>query len=165
MRSVIITESYFGNTAAIAEEIAAGLTDAGTDTTVTTAEDALNAQAPEGTDLVILATPTHNMGLPSPTTRRQASDKGAENSPATGIREWIDDLSPSVAGPGTRIIAVATTTGGFMAGSASKAVVKALKKKGVTATRGEDFTVADVPGPLAEGEKERARAWAQTLVS
>ena len=159
MKSVIITESYFGNTATIAEELAAGLTDAGAEATVLTAEDALNGPG-SSADLVILAAPTHNIGLPTEKTRAQATEKGAGRGSGAGVREWVDAASGSDA----RIIAVSTTTGGFMAGSAAKAAVKALKKKGVTADRGEDFTVTDVPGPLAEGEKERARAWARTLL-
>lgn len=79
-------------------------------------------------------------------------------------RGWIDATAGTSATSGTRIIVVSTTTGGSMAGSAAKAAVKGLKKKRVTATRGEDFTVTDVPGPLAAGEKERARAWARTLL-
>lgn len=117
MKSVIITESYFGNTATIAEELSAGLTSAGAEASVITAEEALEA-------------------------------------PAAGTS----------ATSGTRIIVVSTTTGGSMAGSAAKAAVKGLKKKRVAATRGEDFTVTDVPGPLAAGENERARAWARTLL-
>ncbi|MGO1465333.1 MAG: flavodoxin domain-containing protein [Candidatus Corynebacterium faecigallinarum] len=166
MKSVIITESYFGNTATIAEELSAGLTSAGAEASVITAEEALEAPAAgtERTDLVILAVPTHNMGLPTAKTRQQAADKGAGTVATAGIREWIDAAAGTSATSGTRIIVMSTTTGGAMAGSAAKAAVKGLKKKRVTATRGEDFTVTDVPGPLAAGEKERARAWARTLL-
>lgn len=103
--------------------------------------------------------------LRCPSKCRHSSVRTPRRSASTaGIREWIDATAGTSATSGTRIIVVSTTTSGSMAGSAAKAAVKGLKKKRVTATRGEDFTVTDVPGPLAAGEKERARAWARTLL-
>jgi hypothetical protein len=47
--------------------------------------------------------------------------------------------------------------------SAGKAIVKALKQRRVSARRGVDFQVMGTPGPLADGELDRAQEWGRTL--
>jgi hypothetical protein len=93
--------------------------------------------------------------MPSPATRQQAAQKGAATTPATGVREWVAGVR-TVDG---RVVTFSTTTGGMLAGSAGKAIVKALKQRKVRAERGVDFRVTGTPGPLADGELDRAREW------
>jgi hypothetical protein len=51
-------------------------------------------------------------------------------------------------------------------GSAAKSAAKALRKIGYTAVvPPESFWVADVAGPLLDGELDRARAWGEELAA
>lgn len=155
--AVVIVESCFGNTATIAECVAQGLRDAGADVEILDA-----ARAPEelGADLVVIAAPTHNAGLSRVRTREEAKRQGAENAPSEGVREWIGRLG-ALRG---RVVTIATTTGSRFAGSAGKAAVKELRRRKVSAEHGQDFHVTGTRGPLVDGERERARDWARTLL-
>jgi hypothetical protein len=155
MRAVLIIESCFGNTSQIADAVGEGLRSRGVAVETISAESAppsLNA------DLVLVGAPTHNMGLPNSASRSQAAQKGGD-APSSGVREWIDRVG-SIDGP---VIAFSTTTGGLLAGSAGKAIVKAFKRHKIHADRGPDFIVKGTPGPLGEGELARAREWGSTL--
>lgn len=158
MQAKIIVESCFGNTAKIAEALAAGLRSADVETELIAAAD-----APQriDADLVLIAAPTHNMSLPKPQTRKQAAEKGATSQHTFGVLEWIHGVQTI----GGRIITVSTTTGGMLAGSAGKAAVKALRRKRIKAEQGEDFIVSGTEGPLAEGAVDQARAWAGSLIT
>lgn len=156
MKATLIVETCFGNTARVAGAMADGLRKAGVGVAVTPVSE---AAARVATDLLILAAPTHNMGMSSASSRAQAAHKGAEQVPEAGMREWIEAVQ-SIKG---RVVTVSTMTGGRFTGSAAKAMQKALKRHGIRAERGEDFVVGGTPGPLADGELERARGWARGL--
>jgi hypothetical protein len=155
MQALLVVESCFGCTLAVARAVADGLRDAGTAVEIVPA-----AQAPAtvDADLVLVGAPTHNMGLPSSTSRASAAQKGAPAA-GNGVREWLERWTPG----GARVVSFDTGTGGFLAGSAAKAVVKALRRRGTPCERGESFTVSGTAGPLADGELERARAWGRSL--
>jgi flavodoxin len=154
MRAVLVVESCFGNTSKIADAIVDGLTSVGAEVETFVAD---GAPPRLSADLVLVGAPTHNMGLPASSSRSQAVQKGGA-AVATGVREWIE-RAEALDG---RVVAFTTTTGGAFAGSASKAIVKALKRRRIHAERGADFTVTGTPGPLADGELNRAREWART---
>ncbi|MEV4481470.1 flavodoxin family protein [Micromonospora coxensis] len=155
MHAVVVVESCFGNTSKVAEAIVEGLRSTGAEVETFAAGSAPHRLS---ADLVLVGAPTHSMGLPTSATRSQAVQKGG-TAVASGVREWIDHVE-TLDG---RVVAFATTTGGFLAGSASKAIVKALKRRRIPAERGTDFTVKGTPGPVADGELDRAREWARTL--
>jgi flavorubredoxin len=155
MRAVVVVESCFGNTSKLADAIIEGLRSSGAEVETFPAGSAPRRLS---ADLVLVGAPTHNMGLPTSATRTQAVEKGG-TAQATGVREWLDHVE-ALDG---RVVAFSTTTGGLLAGSASKAIVKALKRRKIQAERGTDFTVKGTPGPIADGEIERAREWGRTL--
>jgi hypothetical protein len=155
MRALLVVESCFGCTLAVARAVADGLRDAGTTVEIVTAAEAPSTAPAE---LVLIGAPTHNMGLPSSTSRASAAQKGAPT-PGTGVREWLERWTPG----GARVVSFDTGTGGFLSGSAAKAVAKALRRRGTPCERGESFTVAGTAGPLTDGELERARAWGRSL--
>ena len=155
MKAVIVVETCFGNTSSVAGAIVDGLRSAGADVETMSADAAPRRLS---ADLVLIGAPTHNLGLPSPDTRRQAVEKGAATTPTSGVREWIAVVE-TLDG---RVVTFSTTTGGMFAGSAGKAIVKAAKRR-VPAERGVDFRVMGTPGPLASGELDRAREWGRTL--
>jgi flavodoxin len=157
MHAVVVIESCFGNTTKVAEAIIDGLRASGAEVHTYPA-----ASAPRrlSADLLLVGAPTHNMGLPTSASRDQATKKGA-TAPAAGVREWIESLE-ALDG---RVVTFSTTTGGMLAGSAGKAIVKGLKRRRISAEHGADFTVNGTPGPMADGELDRARQWGRTLVA
>ncbi|MEZ0446557.1 flavodoxin family protein [Cellulomonas sp. ICMP 17802] len=156
MRVLIVVESLFGNTRAVAQAVADRLREDGVEAELA---DAASAPADlSGADLVLAGAPTHNLGLPTPRSRGQAVDRGAPPA-GSGLREWIGTLPAS----STPVVTFATKVPGAFSGSAGKAAVKLLRRRGVPARHGTDFVVAGTTGPLTDGETERARAWAATL--
>lgn len=155
MRAVVVVESCFGNTSTVADAIVEGLRSAGVEVEAHSAESAPRRVR---ADLIFVGAPTHNLGLSTPTSRGQAADKGG-NPAATGVREWVDAVEVLDG----RTIAFSTKTKGMFAGSAGKAIVKALKRRNIRAERGDDFTVAGTTGPITAGELDRAREWGRTL--
>jgi len=157
MHAVVVFESCFGNTSAVADAITDGLRCSGVEVR---AYPSHSAPHQVSADLVLVGAPTHNMGLSTTASRGQAHQKGGA-APEAGVREWIDGVE-TLDG---RVVTFSTTTGGFMAGSAAKAIVKGLKRRRIRAEHGADFTVTGTPGPMADGELERAREWGRTLAA
>ena len=156
MRVLVVVESLFGNTHAIAQAAVDQLREDGAEVELV---DAASASAHlDGVDLVLAGAPTHNLGLPTDRTRASAVDRGA--SPVTsGLREWIERLEVS----GTPVVTFSTRVPGRFSGSAGKAAVKLLRRQGLSARHGTDFAVAGTTGPLTEGEIARAREWSASL--
>lgn len=162
MKALIVYESMFGNTAKIAEAVAEGVREHMT--VVLVPADQAPAEPPEGVDLLVVGGPTHALSMTRANSREDAVSQGAKDATTTGIREWIGRLRD-----GTHHEQVATfdtrlaRTGGkvrHFPGSAAKSAAKALRKHGYRlAAKPESFWVKDVPGPLFEGELERAREW------
>jgi hypothetical protein len=161
MRALVVYESIWGNTEAIARAVASGL---GVDVEVTSADDA-SPSMPDGVDLVVVGGPTHAFSMSSGTTRESARQQGATSIPLRGIREWIEGLPAP-----TRRIRVATfdtsTVAPRLPGSAAKKAMKRLMARGLEpAAKPETFGVHGYGGPLADGEEDRAKAWGASLAS
>jgi len=93
MRALIVVESWFGNTRAIAGAVAEGLGGFMT-VDVTEIGDAPARVAPD-VDLVVVGGPTHAFGMSRPSTRREAARQaGMTTGAEQGIREWLAS-SPS----------------------------------------------------------------------
>jgi hypothetical protein len=102
-----------------------------------------------------------------PSTRHDAHERGAEpGHEGPGIREWLatlptDNASTAVATFDTRAEQVRR-----LPGSAARAAARFVARHRLgrmVAT--ESFYVQDAPGPLLDGELERARAWGRALAS
>ncbi|WP_430647941.1 flavodoxin family protein [Agromyces sp. GXS1127] len=164
MRALVVYETIWGNTGALAEAAAEGLRgSAGVERVdVVTAVEAPVAIDPD-VDLVVVGGPTHAFAMSTASTRSNARQQGATDIPARGIREWIGELAPP-----TSAVAVATfdtrTVKPRLPGSAAKKAMKALVAKGFRpADAPTTFGVHGYSGPLADGELERAREWGATL--
>ena len=162
MRAFVIYESMFGNTRDVARAVGEGLADHGQVDVVEVG--AAQGHLPE-VDLLVVGGPTHAFSMTRPSTREDAARKmdGEPVSTAGGIREWLE--SAAKARPG--VVAAAFDTKidkPFLPGSAARAAEKRLRKLGYRIVVGaENFLVADTPGPLDQGEIERARVWGSTL--
>jgi len=164
MRALVVYETIWGNTGALAEATAEGLRgSAGVERVdLVAAAEAPAAIDPE-IDLVVVGGPTHAFSMSTVSSRSNARQQGATEIPARGIREWIDGLTPP-----SSAVAVATfdtrTVKPRLPGSAAKKAMKALVAKGFRPVDSpKTFGVHGYSGPTADGELERARAWGATL--
>ena len=93
---------------------------------------------------------------PRPAGRSTRSRPGPAARP--GVREWLGQL-PQAAGSACAA-AFDTRLDKLMSGSAAREIGHSLRDRGYQlVARPEGFSVADFEGPLAEGERERARKW------
>lgn len=166
MNAIVVYESVYGNTRAIAEAIAEGLGGA----RVLAVKDASGASA--GADLIVAGGPTHMHGL-STTSSRQMAVKGAHedgkaqhveegSDQQPGLREWLHDLPH-----GDELHAAAFDTrldkAPWLTGVAAHGIARRLRHRGYEVVGTESFLVQESEGPLEEGELERARAWGAEL--
>lgn len=160
MSTLVVHESQWGNTRAVAEAIAAALPGPVETVDVGVAPSSV----PAGVDLVVVGGPTHAFSMSRPSTRQDAAKQGADpGHAATGIREWLDALEPV---EGLQLAVFDTRVGKVrrLPGSAAKAAARLLSRHHVgTVVAVESFFVADTPGPLLDGELDRAREWARSL--
>ena len=160
-RALIIVESYFGNTRAIAEAVATGLLDGGAEAQVVEVDQAPST-LPADLDLLVLGAPTHNRGLPTATSRAKACEQKGTRGSSHGIGEWLG----STALPASLNVSAFDTvvSRGWLSGSAAKAIAKALRRhQGRETTSVRSFVVTASKGPLAGGEETDARSWGRKL--
>jgi hypothetical protein len=164
MRALVIYESTFGNTRAIAEAINEGLSPRMAVEVI--GVNAAPTTLPEGVGLIVVGGPTHAFGMSRARTREDAARRssGPPHTGTTGLRDWIDTLTP----PTDRVAAATfdTRIDRRVPGSAARATAKRLRRLGYeVVTSPESFWVDDVAGPLVDGEVERARVWGEHLAS
>jgi hypothetical protein len=162
MYALIVYESMFGNTRALANAVAEGVA-AWATTTVVAVGEAPTVIEPD-VDLLIVGGPIHALSLSRPATRADAVAQGA--APVTpvhrGIREWLADVRFA----GDIAVAAFDTRAGHVPGSAARAALRRLRRRGGTPVGpAASFAVAAVPGPLVDGEVERARDWGASLAT
>ena len=162
MSALVVVESMWGNTRAVAEAVARGL---GEETEVVDVGQA-PSELPDDVGLLVVGGPTHAFSMSRSTTRHDAVQRGAQGAnEAQGIREWLEGLPPSdrveVATFDTRVAKVRR-----LPGSAAKAAGKEVRRHHLgrlIAT--ESFYVNDMEGPLLDGELDRAQEWGAQLRS
>jgi hypothetical protein len=161
-RALVVFESMFGNTEAVARAVGDGLAERmPVDVVpVSAAPDAL----PADVELLVVGGPTHAFGLSRASTRRSAVDQGAQprGGVAVGLREWLAALA--LAGVAHRAVTFDTRVRvRGLPGSAARAVTRRLRSLGFDVDEHRTFWVQGTPGPLADGELDRARAWGVDL--
>jgi hypothetical protein len=168
MKAVIVYESLYGNTAAIAAAVADGLRQ-GAEVALLRVGEA-GPEALEGADLLVVGGPTHVHGLSSRLSYRGAADdagkKGSEHPAADlagpPLRDWLDGLTGvgrgAAAAFDTRVDKPRVLTGSAARGAASR-----LRTHGYAPVASESFLVSGTAGPLLPGELDRASAWGRSL--
>ncbi|WP_104106152.1 flavodoxin family protein [Nocardioides sp. 616] len=160
MSTLVVYESMWGNTRAIARAVARGL---GPDVPALEVGDA-PPTLPAVVDLLVVGGPTHAFSMSRESTRKDAATKGAApGQEGRGIREWLEAQPPSdqvaVATFDTRVAKVRS-----LPGSAAKAAARSVKRHHLGRLIAvESFYVEDLEGPLLEHEIERAEQWGATL--
>ncbi len=168
MKAVVVYQSLWGSTAAIAHAIGDGL---GKGAVVKTTTEA-TPNVLKGADLIVAGAPIHAFGLPSEDSLKSAQarppgpSKVAPNVSHKLMRTWLRELPNGTAA----VAAFDTRVGGPLGRGGATKIMKALKKAGyVPLAEPRGFRVAMRPadptihGVLLEGEVERAREWGQEL--
>jgi hypothetical protein len=160
VRALVVYESLFGNTKMVAEAIADGLRTA-MDVDVRHVGDVWEADT--AVELIVVGGPTHALSMSRASTRADAVKQGAPRGPDVGIREWLVDLAPSPSRPLLATFDTKVLRARRMPGAARAAARGGRRRGFKLAARPASFWVGGTPGPLLEGELERARAWGTTL--
>ena len=167
MNALIVYESMYGNTEAVAGAIAEGL---GPDFTTVLKAVHEAGTVPDDVNLLVVGGPTHMHGLSTSLSRSMAASAAKEDATklapgateGPGLRVWLRDLPRRAGGR-----AVAFDTRGdaraAVTGSAARGIARRLRHHGYGVIATESFLVADAEGPLEEGELDRARSWAAAL--
>jgi hypothetical protein len=168
MKALIVYESMYGNTHAVADAIAEGI---GPEAAVDVRPVHAVGAVPADLDLLVVGGPTHMHGLSTAMSRGMAASAAKEDAgklapgatEQPGLREWLRDLDA----PRTARAAAFDTRGDARAaltGSAARGIARRLRRRLDVVDR-NSFLVADAEGPLEDGELERARAWGEALRS
>lgn len=161
MKAIVVYESHWGNTAAIARAIAQG---SGVGAQAMPTGEARGAVL-EGLDLIVAGAPILGFSLPTKDMLNSLSGPQYRNNPPNlshpGMREWIAGLLP-----GSAKAAAFETRIWWSPGSAAKTILAELARLGYQPL-GEPakFIVKDRYGPLKEGELERAKQWGAELAN
>jgi hypothetical protein len=163
MNSLVVYESWFGNTRRIAEVIADALAEEG-EVKVVSVDDPLPSLL--HVDLIVLGAPTHVHGLSRPASRKDAIEKrGGDGEVGIGVRGWIEAL-PLCGGPGVAVFDTRAHKPELLVGSAAHGMAHRLQHRGYRlVVEPESFFVGGTPGPLEEGELDRAAEWGKALVN
>jgi len=162
MTTLIVTESLFGNTLAIAEAIGDGIAAVQGEAMVQVLHASEAPPAlPAEVDLLVVGAPTHLLSLPNAGSRSEARGGGAARVMPTGVREWIEAVAIP---PGLRVATFDTSIPSRVGlGTAAGAAARVLRGRGAETTVGPSFFVTGMEGPLADGELGRANAWGREL--
>jgi len=161
MNAVVVYESLWGNTAAIARAIAEGI---GPDARALPTGEA-DAAALSGVELIVAGSPLLGFSLPTEDMRENIrKTPGTAPTPdlsSPSMRSWLSGL-PAASGR----FSTFETRIWWSPGSAAKTIAKELAAKGLTqAAKPEPFIVTGKYGPLKDGELDRARVWGASLAS
>ena len=160
MKAVVVYESLWGNTAAVARAVAEGL---GPDVRALSTAEA-SGPAIDGLDLIVAGAPVLGFQLPSERMRDSiaSSPAGAPRPPDLShpsMRSWLESL-PAGHGAGASF----ETGFRWSPGGATSAIARGLERAGYRPlVKGQRFLVKGKWGPLREGELERARRWGAEL--
>jgi flavodoxin I len=152
MKTIVIFDSIYGNTKAIAEAIGQGITG---DVKVLNIKDA-DISDLKNLGLLIVGSPTHG-GKPSKVTKAFL-----ENIPKNALKNIhiaAFDTGISSEGKGYFMRTIIN-----LFAYAAKPLLDSLKKKGgIAVAEPEGFIVEGREGPLKEGELDRATQWARGI--
>ena len=168
MTALVVFESMYGSTKALAEAVADGLSAAGP---VRLAEVGVLASTPgsrhlpKDVTLLVVGAPTHAFGLSRPSTRDDAASNssGGVITTGKGMREWLDALSLTTGGLPVAAFDTKVLKPN-LPGSAAKAAEKRLRQMGgrpVAAAR--SFRVHGKSDGLVDGELDAAREWGREI--
>jgi flavodoxin len=160
MKALVVYESLWGNTAAVARAIAEGI---GPEARALTTSEA-SADLVETADLIVAGAPVLGYNLPTDSIRDNVArtEIDALTPPDVShpsMRSWLESL------PYGRVRSAAFETRIWWSPrGATGAIEDRLERAGYKPiVKAKKFVVEGKYGPLREGELERAREWGRTL--
>jgi len=168
MQALVVYESMYGNTHAVASNIADGLRATHEVTLVPVTE--ATGELLHNADLLVVGGPTHMHGLSTASSRRMAAQAvRKEGSGLTldpdasgpGLREWLKGVQAGQAlatAFDTRFDGIPMATG-----RASRGICKLLKRHGYRIAAAPESFLIGRQNTLLDGEASRARGWGAAL--
>jgi hypothetical protein len=161
MKAIVVYESHWGNTAAIARAIAEGI---GPEARALSTTEASGA-ALDGVELIVAGAPLLGFSLPTESMLKGLAatprDKPQPDLAHPSMRAWLEALPQ-----GSGRAAAFETRIWWSPGSAAKAILTRLEGRGYRAVaKAQPFMVQGRYGPLRPGELERAKAWGAELAA
>jgi len=160
MKAIVVYESHWGNTAAVARAIAEGI---GPEAVAMSTAEA-SADQVAGAGLIVAGSPLLGFSLPTESMVKslganQAKDPTPPDLSHPAMRTWLEGLAR-----GSGRAAAFETRIWWSPGSAAKAILRLLEGAGYrAAAKPEKFIVQGKYGPLREGELARAKQWGAEL--
>jgi len=160
MKAVVVYESLWGNTAAVARAIAEGLGEGA----VALTTDAATAEAISGADLIVAGAPVLGFRLGTDEVRDSIARTEADaplppDLAHPSLRSWLDALPR-----GSAACAAFETRIWWSPRGATGDIEQRLVRAGHRlASKAQKFVVKDTYGPLRDGELERAQSWGAEL--
>ena len=168
MRALVVYESMYGNTHAVATDIASGLSALHEVTLVPVNRASRELVASAG--LIVAGAPTHRHGMPTIGSRRLAAETAREpgsgltldpDADGPGLRAWLEALYAEgvlAAAFDTRLSALPALTG-----RASRPIARLLTRRGCRVLLAPESFLVSGQNELLDGEAVRASSWG-TLV-
>jgi hypothetical protein len=170
MRAVVVYESMFGNTHAIADAIGKGLEPLDNVVVVPVVE-----AGPErlgDADLLVVGGPTHFRGMSRPRTRKWAAGIAQKpkndlvlerDAQGPAVRDWLRSFGDGR----TKVAAFDTRFKGpaVLRGRASKVISRKLRKHGFEVVAKPESFFVTLQNHLVPGEEARAREWGRQLAA
>lgn len=161
MKTIVVYESYWGNTAAVARAIAEGL---GTGAQALTTSEATAAVVADA-DLIVAGSPVIAFSLPNEKMRESIrANPGKAPAPPDlshpSLQSWLGGLQK-----GHGRAAAFETRVRLSPGGATSKIIRGLEDAGyIPIGEAQRFIVKGKFGPLIEGELEKARLWGSALL-
>lgn len=167
MKALVVYESMYGNTAAVASAIAEGLARSGVEVRARPVTEVAATEVAEA-GLLVIGGPTHAHGMSRATTRMTAASDKENAFPCPtvepGLREWIDELPDGDGRPAaafdTRIDKPV-----FLTGSAAKGIARRLEHRGFHLVAKPECFLVSTKNRLLDGEIDHAMRWGSAVAS
>jgi hypothetical protein len=170
MRAVVVYESMFGNTRAVAESIGEGLRSRYEVAVLPVGQ--VDETDLAGVSLLVVGGPTHIWGMSRPSSRRGAVQQSERSNGALvlesgatgpGLREWLAALHQPLP---AAVFDTRVDRPRMITGAAAPKITAALRRHGCRIVdKAQSFRVSPRGSVLVPGELERARAWGKQLAT
>jgi len=162
MKAIVVYESLWGNTAAVARAIAEGI---GPGAQALSTAQAVG-EAIAGAELIVAGAPVLAFRAPTDKMLKSIGANAVKNKVAPDLsqpsmRSWLDALPK-----GSGRSAAFETRFRISPGGATKVIARGLESAGYSPiAKAQRFIVKGKYGPLRDGELERAKAWGAELAN